>query len=199
MRKTTLLLASIVCLAGCDRRAVAIAEDAAVAPPAPKAAPESDWSKLSKMNSYPSAITFTTPMMTDTFDGKVDQGTAFLALWSIKHLAWTNVAVAKNETTFAEARKDSDAARGKRVCVNGTVIEISVEKTEDGKVFNGTLLTSAADLYRFYVVRSTGTLVAQSSGRLCGFVTGKFDYPNSAGGTGHAIKVVGMFDLPENR
>lgn len=28
---------------------------------------------------------------------------------------------------------------------------------------------------------------------------GKYHYPNSAGGVGHGIRLVGMFDLPENR
>lgn len=30
-------------------------------------------------------------------------------------------------------------------------------------------------------------------------VTGNYDYSNSAGGTGHAVDLVGMFDLPENK
>jgi hypothetical protein len=30
-------------------------------------------------------------------------------------------------------------------------------------------------------------------------VTGRYDYHDSGGGTGHAVQVVGMFDLPENR
>lgn len=46
---------------------------------------------------------------------------------------------------------------------------------------------------------STATLVQQSRARLCGVVIGTYDYSNSAGGKGHAVSLVGMFDLAENR
>lgn len=47
-------------------------------------------------------------------------------------------------------------------------------------------------------VSSTGRLVEDSRARLCGFVTGKYSYSNSGGGSSHAVQLVGMFKLPEN-
>ena len=35
--------------------------------------------------------------------------------------------------------------------------------------------------------------------RFCGIATGRDTYANTGGGTTHAVRVVGMFDLPENR
>lgn len=52
---------------------------------------------------------------------------------------------------------------------------------------------------RFAAVASTGELVAQSSANFCGVTTGKYSYSNSGGGTTHAVFLVGMFDLPENK
>jgi hypothetical protein len=51
----------------------------------------------------------------------------------------------------------------------------------------------------FYAVGETGDLVAGSRTRLCGIVTGLHSFLNSGGGVTHAIRAVGMFDLPENR
>ncbi len=39
----------------------------------------------------------------------------------------------------------------------------------------------------------------RSQERFCGVVTGLFDYANSGGGTGHAVAIVGLFDIAENR
>jgi hypothetical protein len=92
-----------------------------------------------------------------------------------------------------------DENRGKRLCAPGVLIEIAVEKASSTKkAASGLLMSDAGNLFRFYALGSSGELVAQSRARLCGVVTGRFDYSNSAGGTGHAVKIVGMFDLPEN-
>ncbi len=81
----------------------------------------------------------------------------------------------------------------------GKIIQIAVEKEDIGKFHVGLIISDAGNLYRFLGVRSSGTLVGDSRAKFCGVVTGKYDYSNSAGGTGHAVKLVGMFDLPENR
>ena len=51
----------------------------------------------------------------------------------------------------------------------------------------------------FFAVQSTGDLVEGSRARLCGVVTGRYSYSNTGNGTTHAVKVVGVFDLAENR
>ena len=153
---------------------------------------------MKKASTLEAALAIATPRMSDTFN-KVDEGTALLSVWSIKGLKWSDVSVAKNETSFASVMKDPDEARGKRMCVSGSLIEIAVEKTDAGKVFDGLLHDYSSNLYKFSAVGSTGELVARSQARLCGIITGKYDYSNSGGGTGHAVKLVGMFDLPANK
>ena len=61
------------------------------------------------------------------------------------------------------------------------------------------LSTTAGNLIYFVNAGSSGELVQNSIARTCGVVTGRFDYSNSGGGVGHAISVVGLFDLPQNR
>ena len=114
-------------------------------------------------------------------------------------MRWVDVVVAPDETSFAKVQKDADDERGKRLCVGGSVIQIAVAKTSFGKFYEGLLMTPAQNIFRFTAVGSSGSLVERSAARVCGVVTGKYDYSNSGGGKGHAVNVVGMFDLPENR
>ena len=191
----------VVVLVACNPRASAVHEEAgAVATVVPKASPppETDFEKLSKLTTAEQAVAFTKPKMEDPMN-KMGSGHALLALWSVKRLNWVDVAVAKNETTFASVLKDAEEARGKRLCVQGSIVEIEVEKTSEGKVFDGLLHDYARNIYKFSAVGSSGDLVGGSQSRFCGIITGKFDYSNSGGGTGHAIKLVGMFDLPANK
>jgi hypothetical protein len=132
---------------------------------------------------------------------KTSDGTLLLAAWAAKHMRWDDVAVAKDETTPALVLKDPDEERGKRVCFTGKIVQIEVEKLDIGKINDGLLMVGYYDttLFHFVNVGSSGTLVEKNQARLCGVVTGKYDYSNSGGGTGHAIEIVGMWDLPENK
>ena len=130
--------------------------------------------------------------MTDTAD-ETSPGALLLGLWAARHLRWSDVAIAKNETTFALIHKDSDSARGKRLCFNSQVIQIGKEKADEASVFTGLLLSGGAQIASFIAAGSTGDLVENSYARFCGVVIGTYDYSNSGGGTGHAISVVGMF------
>jgi hypothetical protein len=136
--------------------------------------------------------------MSDT-DDETSRGALMLALWANTRLRWSDVAVDKNETSFALIRKDSDASRGKRLCIRGTLIQIQKEGGGDATFFTGLMLTGNSQLASFIAVGSTGELVERRSARFCGVVIGRYDYSNSGGGKGHAVSVVGMFDLPENR
>lgn len=126
-------------------------------------------------------------------------GALAFAVWADKGLKWTDVGISKNETTIAQIMKDSDDERGKRFCVGGSVIEIQVVKSEVGKFHVGLLMTDATKLVHFIGVGSSGEIVERSYARFCGVAAGKFDYPNSAGGVGHAVELVGMFDIEANR
>lgn len=137
--------------------------------------------------------------MADSRDGD-DPATALFALYAARRMRWSDVLVSTDETTFARVRKDSEAERGKRMCIGGSIVEIAVDKiTTGGRMSHGLLLSNGGNLYHFLAAGSSGDLVEQSYGRFCGMVTGSFDYPNSGGGTGHAVSLVGMFDLPENK
>jgi hypothetical protein len=167
----------------------------AIPPPPPK---ESPIDKIQKVKSFADAVNFALPSMSDTFN-ETSPGTILFLGWAGKRMKWEDVYVAKNETSFAKVLKDSQEERGKRLCAAGMLIEIKVERTKIGKINEGILTTSNGNLYRFHNVDSSGELVARKSARMCGIVIGKFDYSNSAGGTGHAIQIVGVFDLPENK
>jgi hypothetical protein len=166
------------------------------APPPPPVATIRD--RLMKATTLADALAIAQPRMADTFN-EPSAGALLLGAWAAGTMRWADVFVAKDETSIRLAKKDPDEARGKRMCYSGRIIQIAVERGSFGKLSVGLLLTGSYDLLHFMAAGSSGDLVEGKRGRLCGVVTGKYDYANSGGGTGHAIQVVGMFDLPENR
>lgn len=177
---------------------VSAAATAAAVPPATTASSESKVLRMTKYGTLAEAIEEAKPLMSDEFN-KTSDGALLFALWAVQKMAWVDAAPPKDETTIALVMKDPDEARGKRLCAPGSLIEIQIQKTELGKMFEGLLRTGAYNIVRFIAVGSTGSLVKSSPARFCGVVIGKWDYTNSGGGTGHAVQVVGMFDLPENK
>jgi hypothetical protein len=127
-------------------------------------------------------------------------GTIYLTRWAADRMKLASVAVAKNETSFKLVMKDSDSELGKRLCVRGRLISISKVKRgpEQPTIFAGLLNTGSFDIVSFFAVQSTGELVEGNRARLCGVVTGRYSYSNAGGGSTHAIKVVGVFDIKEN-
>jgi hypothetical protein len=148
--------------------------------------------------SFRSAFSIAKPFMDYTPDKQSD-GTYLLQIWAAKHMTWSDIGVPKDETSFALIQKDVDEELGKRMCAAGWIIEIDTERTDYGKVFHGLLHSWASNIYAFEAVGSSGSLVEHSNARFCGVVTGRHDYSNSSGGVSHAITLVGMFDLPQNR
>lgn len=153
--------------------------------------------KLAAETRVSSAVALLQPMMTDTVN-EMSPGAAALALWSAKNLTWADLQTVP-ETKRSMVMKDPEAERGKRLCSTGTINEIQVDRTGGSPVYVGGMLTPGYDSVRFMAVGSTGALVENSGARLCGVVSGRFSYSNAAGGTTHAVQVVGMFDLPENK
>src|SRR5215813_1999067 len=88
---------------------------------------------LSK-NSLAEAIAFARPMMTNTV-GRLDVGSAILAVWAAKNLTWQGLEDLP-ETSPALFKKDPDAERGKRLCFAGSVVEIRAEKTLANRVID---------------------------------------------------------------
>jgi hypothetical protein len=144
------------------------------------------------------ALLVVRPYLTDAV-GESSPGTSMLALWSTQSLQWPDVDVQKDETSYALTMKDPDEARGKRLCLAGPIVQIAKDGVGKLRYFSGLMQSAREDLFRFSAVKSTGELVEGDSARFCGVVIGTFDYRNSAGGTGHAVNIVGMFDLPDNR
>lgn len=180
--------------------------DEVMADPAPEPTPEPPppppepnvWDMVLAANSLDGALKVTQPLMGEKFN-EDSTGTMLLAVWAMKKLTWDAVSVKKDETSFKLVMKDSEEEKGKRLCVRGTIIQIAVDRSELGKVYKGLLVDRRMQIYRFFAAGSTGSLVGMSKARFCGVVTGRYDYSNSAGGTGHAISLVGMFDLKGNR
>lgn len=195
MRKSLWVL--LLALAACKGEPKTVEAGPSGAPPQPQGGPGATEQILAA-TTLPEAIALAKPHMTDVRDD-ISPGARLLARWSMKHLKLSDVHVTKDETSFALVQKDPDEERGKRLCYGGTIVQIHADKSEYGKGFSGILMTRRAELFRFFVAGSSGRLIEDSWARLCGVVIGNYTYANSGGGTGHAVYVVGMFDLPENR
>ena len=159
----------------------------------PKA--ETPYELVMKKQSAMDAFNFSSQYMNDEYNTS-SIGTQLFALWSVNNLKWKDIQTIKNETSYARIQKNIDLERGKLICITSTIIQI--EASADNGLYFG-LMHNNEGLWHFYAVHSTGDLVQDSRSKFCGFVTGKFDYSNSGGGTGHAIDLVGMFDLLENK
>lgn len=120
---------------------------------------------------------------------------ALHVLWLRSHpLQWSDVSVKTNETSFGKIKKNSEKELGKKLCFSGTIIQI-----EETRTTSFGLLGSNGNLYRFVNYGGSGDLQARDYARMCGVSIGLFDYHNSGGGTGHAVEVAGVWDLPENK
>lgn len=174
------------------------AETAATVQKAPESLAPDPIDVLGGITNFNKAVEYVKPYMTDT-QNDISSGAILLSVWGAKNMKLSDVVVSKNETSFALVKKDSDETRGKKMCVRGSLIEIHVENTKVGKIAEGLLMDNSMDLVKFIATHSTGELVESSPARFCGVVIGRYDYQNSAGGTGHAVQMVGIFDLPENK
>lgn len=199
MKTTALIVSMFLLLSGCSKSNTEESSPrnqntggGTSEPIAPQEAPpRKEFSTLAE------AIDGIKPLMSDTQDA-ISPGTVMLAFWAADRLKWQELQGIPI-TKYALIMKDSDEQRGKSICASGRIIEIASEKVEGRKFYSGGIYDDAGRIYRFVAVKSTGELVAQSFATICGIVTGRQSYQNSVGGVAHAISLVGMFDLPENR
>ncbi|HVU01409.1 MAG TPA: hypothetical protein VHE30_06640 [Polyangiaceae bacterium] len=89
---------------------------------------------LLKKASVTEAISVTRPLMTNTA-GRLDPGSALLAIWASDHLTWDALS-ALPETSPALFRKDPEAERGRRLCMSGVIVEIRAEKSLAGRLLD---------------------------------------------------------------
>ena len=194
MKNIVVVIAIGIALSACGP-----AQETQNKPPTVSAAPAAKPPAPPPPENLRAAIATTRPFMADTRDGDFDKGSAALAIWSTDRLKWSELQEIPSGK-YALVMKDSDSQRGSRICTGGRIIEITVDNTVPGsKVFLGGMYDDAGHIYRFIAVRSTGEIVANSRAKFCGIVTGQQHYRNSAGGVAHAVHLVGMFDLPENK
>jgi hypothetical protein len=194
------LVGAVVARTGATAPTASSASVAAIAPepaaPVPKE--EAPTDRMAAMR-YTQAFAYARPLMGDAVE-KDSEGAVLFAAWATKHAVWGDFSVQSDETTFALVQKDSPGAIGKRLCTTGSVVEIHVDHVEGlGPMSEGLTQSYSGNLFRFLAVGSTGALVSGSAARFCGVVIGNYDYSNSGGGVGHAVSLVGMFDLPQNR
>lgn len=194
----------LVALIGCSKREAANekpATSANVVESPPPTAEQMQLAKLKEATELPEMSAALEIMKPHFRDSRNDVSTAAIAfeMWASRHMKWSDVSTEKNATSYALFQKDPDEERGKRLCLSGQIIQIAKESGTTRKGFGGLISTGSGNLFNFFAVGTSGTLVATSWAKLCGVAVEKFDYSNSGGGTGHAITIVGMFDLPENR
>lgn len=153
--------------------------------------------QLANAKSLQAAIEVTKPQMKHEHDN-LSEGARFLTLWAADHAQLKNFVVQKNETSSALIKKDEDDARGKRMCVGGSVIQIAKANREP-VIYDGLLMNDSGNLFKFIAVGSTGKLLEHSAARFCGVVTGVYSYQTQGNQFRDAVRMVGMFDIPENK
>jgi hypothetical protein len=135
---------------------------------------------------------------TDTTDGAISPGALSFLDWANNRLTWADVG-GPDETSPGLARKDMEAARGKRLCLSGSIIQIEKAAAPDPPVYVGGLTGGDGAVSRFIAIGDTGEIVANSPARICAFVVGIQAYQSNGGMRVDALFVMGMFDLPKNR
>lgn len=138
--------------------------------------------------------------MTDE-QSKLSQGAVILAMWAARKGVKVGQVKALLGSSYKAVMKDSDEERGRTLCTRGRVIEIRAEKTAFGKIYLGGMFMGwgYSKVARFIAVGSTRGINEGSRLRFCGVVIGRYSYPSSGGGTTHAVQLVGVFDIAENR
>lgn len=196
MRGTWLLLAL---LGACKGNTTSPTAEAPAIPPAAPVEPAKPT--LAQQLNATTGTLAAVELLRDHFEDArdtMDPATALFAVWATTRMQWSELQKLP-ETQRALIMKDSEAERGKRLCASGSIVEIAADRSAGKPIYRGGLITPSMNVVRFDAVGSTGALVERSAGRICGVVTGKESYSNSGGGVTHAVRLVGMFDLPENR
>jgi len=173
----------------------ATAEPAApAAVTAPAAREKTHGEVLAGIESLTGAIEYVKPLCADTAD-EHSTGTLLLTLWGKDKLRAKDI-MALPEVSFAAAMKDSEEARGKRLCGTGKVLQISKSVSpvwEGKKVWEGLLILPGMRLVKYIAIGETGEIVEDSTATFCGVVTGKYQYQKAGGGFAHSLAVVGVF------
>ena len=118
-----------------------------------------------------------------------DVGARELAKFLAAHPNWTEVVVAKNETSLGAIVKDPHAEAGKRLCVSGTLARLDALGLDGASV--RLVPHDGGPVLEAYAVGGTGKLAVKGPARLCGVATGKVVIAGKP-----AAFAVGMLDIP---
>jgi hypothetical protein len=114
--------------------------------------------------------------------------------WANRHLTWSDVNVANNETSYAQIAKDAGSQIGKRMCVSGKVARLNLVRTDQAQSSAGVLLSDAGEPFAFMAAHNMGSVTEMQAARLCGIVTG-WNAAESDIGPARAAVMVGMFEV----
>jgi hypothetical protein len=176
---------------------------AAAADPIPPQAPAAPTEPtvaelLTNARSLSQAVQIVRPLMKDTDQGEVSVGAAALATWWAPRANLWGELAKMPDSKRAEILKDPTAYRGQKLCVTGTVPQISRDRSVASPVYIGSVVTGGMGVVRFVAVQSTAGVTEGATARFCGIVAGIEEYQNVSGGTTIAVQAVGLFDLPAN-
>lgn len=163
----------------------------------PKAIEVTPSQRMAAATSLGEAIAVAKPLMSDTTEDE-SPGAAILALWWARHPGLWGQLLAMPDTRRADIMKDPELYRGQRICLTGSVVQISRDKSVGDPVFLGVMSHSLGGYVRFIAVQSTQGIVEETMARFCGIAIGTRSYANTGGGTTIAAQVVGEFDIPAN-
>jgi hypothetical protein len=123
-------------------------------------------------------------------------GTVAITTWAARHLVDKDVFLPENQTTYAIAIKHPVRERGRRFCTSGKIMYFQ-PKGEGIDQFVHGMLSAKEGMVEYLAVGMRGRLSEGLDARFCGAVISDARYATKQG-SGKALTMVGMFDLPEN-
>lgn len=204
MSPSKVCVLGILCLVACEKSAATTTAPSAASvtaePPPPVVKEPTPLEVILETKDLNKALAVMKPLFKDVGpDEPPDENARSFAIWADSNLTWKDLGTLPFVKP-ANVKKDPDLERAKYFCLVGRIVQIA---RVPGKypIYTGVMggSTRDDDVVNFLAVHSTGDLVEKSKSKFCGIVTGKRTYKNSGGGSTHAIHLVGMFDLPENK
>ena len=162
-------------------------------PGCPNTAPDTASQYMDLLVTLDEALAFAWPYRM----GNTEIANGLVAGW-LGHATWSDFSAeanASNLTTLDEVKKDPDGEYGKRLCGRGHTVQISKEYESRWEA----IIAIDNDVVHLDAVGSSKGIIESTVAKFCGVALGTYNYKNVGGGTTISVKVVGMFDLPENR
>ncbi len=159
----------------------------------PNTSPDTASQYMDLLDTLDEALAFAWPYRMRS----IEIANGLVAGWA-GHATWNDFSADGNPsslTTLDEVKKDPDGEYGKRFCGRGYTVQISKEYESRWEV----VIAIDNDVVHLDAVGSSKGIVESTVAKFCGVALGTYSYKNVGGGTTISVKLVGMFDLPENR